>query len=90
MRWAGKCGGLSIELRDPKLFGKPADAPKEYGLLSFNAPNCFPDPLAGFAFDGVPDLLFEIGLCVVVFMSRNHNSGRYQLEFPMRPLSTST
>jgi hypothetical protein len=21
MRWAGKCGGLSIELTDPKLFG---------------------------------------------------------------------
>jgi len=29
MRWAGKCGGRSIELRDPKLFGKPAGAPKE-------------------------------------------------------------
>ena len=42
-------------------------------LLSFNASNWLPDPLAGFAFDRVPDLLFEIGLRVVVFMTRNHD-----------------
>ena len=60
-------------------------------LFPFNAPDGFPDPLAGFAFDGVPDLLFEIGLCVVVFMTRNHDctTKSIMFKFPMRPLSAS-
>ena len=47
-------------------------------------------PLMGFAFDRIPDLLFKVGFCVVVFMTGDHDSARKSivLKFPVRPLST--
>jgi hypothetical protein len=42
-------------------------------LLWFMGPERFPDSFVGFAFDGIPDLLFKVGLCVIVFVTGDHD-----------------
>ena len=42
-------------------------------LVSLMAPDNVRDSLMGFPVDRIPDLLFKVGFCVVVFMTGDHD-----------------